>query len=202
MVTLVRLESHHVDGAEVLLLQSLDFVLVDNLGGEGGVNTGGLDGNDEVSTVLHEHVGVVSQDSSLIGLGDISEDNVDHRYKHSVFLGVSGILNNGDDVGTFLGHVDEVTSDSLGEFNGVDISLGSDEVGNVRNSSSGGGSEVEDLAAGLHVNVFTSSDDGGSELGAEGVPDSVFSFDSLFFIFSLNNNRHNARELSNLSSTN
>lgn len=140
VISFIRLESHHVYRAEVLLLESLYLILVDDLGGEGGVNTGSLDGNNEMSSVLDEHMGVVSQDSSLIGLGDISEDTVDHRYKHSIFLGVSSIFNDRDDVSTFLSHVDEITSDTLGEFNGVDVTLGSDEITDVRNGSSRGSS--------------------------------------------------------------
>jgi len=185
VITFIRFKGHHIYRAEVLLLQSLNFVLVNDLRGESRVDTGSLDSNDEMSTVLHEHVSVVSQDSSLIGLGDIGEDNVDHRYKHSVFLGVSSVFHDGDDVSTLLGHVHEIASNSLGEFNGVNVTLGSDEVTDVRDSSSGGSSQVEDLASGLHVNVFRSTDDGGSELRAEGVPHSVFSLDSLFFVFSL-----------------
>lgn len=140
VITLIGLEGHHIYGAEVLLLQSLDLVLVDDLRGESRVDTSSLDSNDKMSTVLHKHVGVVSQNSSLIGLGDIGEDNINHRYEHSVFLGVSSIFNDGDDVSTLLGHVDEITSDTLGELNGVDVTLGSDEVTDVRDSGTGGGS--------------------------------------------------------------
>lgn len=77
-----------------------------------------------MTSVLNEHSGVESQNTGLIGLGDISEDHVDHRHEHSVFLGVSSILDNGDHVGALLGHVDQVTADSLGELNGIDSTLG------------------------------------------------------------------------------
>ena len=55
-------------------------------------------------------------------------------------LGVSSIFNDRDDVSTFLSHVDEITSDTLEEFNGVDVTLGSEEITDVRNSSSRGSS--------------------------------------------------------------
>jgi predicted xylose isomerase-like sugar epimerase len=59
-----------------------------------------------VASVLNEHSGIHSQNTGLIGLSNISEDNIDHRHEHSVLLGMSGILDNWDDVGALLSHVD------------------------------------------------------------------------------------------------
>jgi len=44
---------------------------------------------------------------------------------------VSSILDDRDDVGPLLGHVDEITTTSVGELDGVDSSFGSNDVGNV-----------------------------------------------------------------------
>jgi len=46
-----------------------------------------------VSSVLEEVVSVQSDDTSLIGLGNIGKDDVDHGEEHSVLVGVTGILN-------------------------------------------------------------------------------------------------------------
>ena len=61
----------------------------------------------------------------------IGKDDIDHADKHPVFRRVSSVLDDGDDVGPLLGHVDEVTTTSVGELDGVDSSLGSNNVGNV-----------------------------------------------------------------------
>lgn len=128
VITLIGLKRHLINGAEALLAENLDFAGVDDFRGRCGINTRGLDSKDEVSTVLHEHAGVEAKDSSLIGLGNISEDHVAHRHEHAVLLGVTGVLNNRDDIGTLLRHVDEVTADTLGELDGVDGTLGADQV--------------------------------------------------------------------------
>jgi hypothetical protein len=76
-----------------------------------------------VSSVLDEHAGVQAQDSGLIGLGNISENNINHGYEHSVLLGVSSVFNNGNDVSSLLCHIDEITTRSLGELNCINGAL-------------------------------------------------------------------------------
>ena len=51
---------------------------------------------------------------------------------------------------------------------------GSDDVGHVRNRSSTGSSDVEDLLAGGDVDVVQSTEDTSGQLGAERVPHAVF----------------------------
>jgi hypothetical protein len=43
-------------------------------------------------------VGVESNDTGLIGLGDIGKDDVDHLDEHAVFLGVTGVFYDGCEV--------------------------------------------------------------------------------------------------------
>jgi hypothetical protein len=51
-----------------------------------------------------------STPAHLVGLRHVGEDAVDHGDEHAVFVGVARVLDNGDDVGALLGHVDQVTS--------------------------------------------------------------------------------------------
>lgn len=62
----------------------------------------------------------------------------------------------------------------------VYTTYGSDEVGDVRHSGAGGSAQIEDLAAGLHVDVLDTTNDTSSELGSEGVPHSVLNLFSCF----------------------
>ena len=110
MISFVRFEGHLFHGSKLLFLQILDLVGENLLGREGGVDAVGLDGDHEVASVLHEHGGVEAEDSSLIGLSDIGENSVDHVEEHSVFLGVSSVLNDGHDVGSLFSHVNEVSA--------------------------------------------------------------------------------------------
>jgi len=73
-----------------------------------------------LATVLQEIFAVQSDNSSLISLGNIGEDTVNHTDEHSVFKGLSGITNDGDDVSSLLGHSDQISSGSVGEFDSVD----------------------------------------------------------------------------------
>lgn len=73
-----------------------------------------------MTTVLQEVLSVDSQNTGLIGLSNVLEDNVDHRDQHSVLLRVSGVLNNGDNVGSLLGNFNEITTATVRQLNGVD----------------------------------------------------------------------------------
>ena len=66
-----------------------------------------------MSSIFNEHCGVQTEDTSLVRLSDISEDDVNHWDEHSVLLRVSCILDDGDYVGAFFGHVDQITPYSL-----------------------------------------------------------------------------------------
>jgi len=128
MITLVGFEGELLHWSELLLLQSSHLVGVDDFGGEGTVDTGSLDGDDEVTSILNKHRRVKSEDASLIWLRDVGENAVDHRDEHSVLLGVSCVLNDWDNVGSLLSHVDKVTADTLGEFNSIDGTGWADQV--------------------------------------------------------------------------
>jgi len=84
-----------------------------------------------VPAVLEEIVGIDGDNTSLIGLGNVSKDAIDHRDKHSVLVRVTGVLNDGDDVGTFLGNTDEITSGSVGEFNSIHQTFRSNNICHV-----------------------------------------------------------------------
>ena len=142
MVSFVRFKRDSLDRSELLLLKGFDLGSIHDFGGLGGVNAGSFDGDNEVASVLDEVSGVETENTSLIGLGDISEDNVNHRHEHSVLLGVSSILDDGDDVSSLLGHVNQVSARSLGELYGVHASSGTDEVSNMGYGSTGGSSKI------------------------------------------------------------
>lgn len=63
-----------------------------------------------MASVLDEVGGIEAQDSSLIWLSNISENDVDHWEEHSIFLWMSSVLDDWDDVGSLLGHVDKISS--------------------------------------------------------------------------------------------
>ena len=60
-----------------------------------GVDAVRFDGYDDGSSVFQEMMGIETDDTCLIGLSDVSEDDVDHLDEHSVFLRVAGVLDNG-----------------------------------------------------------------------------------------------------------
>lgn len=173
MVSLVRLQGELLERLDSLLTQLLDLSGEHSLGVDGGVDTVGLDGDDDATLVLEEHVGVEGDDTGLVGLGDIGEDAVDHADEHAVLLGVSGVLDDGDDVGSLLGHGDELSAGSVGELDGVDDALWADDVGDVRDRGTGGGTEVQDLLARGDEQLVETTHDTGGQLGSEGVPDTV-----------------------------
>jgi hypothetical protein len=56
------------------------------------VNAAGLDGDEETTTLLEEQPCVDTDNSGLIGLGNIGKDDIDHREKHAVSHRLASIL--------------------------------------------------------------------------------------------------------------
>lgn len=75
------------------------------------------------STNLEVHAGVEQDDSSLVGLSDIAEDAVDHTDEHAVFVWMTSVLDDGDDVRSFLGNVQKIATRTMTELDGVDETL-------------------------------------------------------------------------------
>ena len=94
---------------------------------------------------LQEVVRVESDNSSLIGLRDIGEDDVDHADEHSVLMRVTRVLDDRHNVGSSLGDVEQISAGSVRELDGVDETFWSDDVRNVRNCSSGSSTKIENL---------------------------------------------------------
>lgn len=62
------------------------------------VLTVGLDGNEHTTSSLQKERGVVADDTGLVGLRNVGENDVYHWEQHSVLQGMSGIFNDGDDL--------------------------------------------------------------------------------------------------------
>lgn len=178
MITFERLQSQLLLGLDPLLSHLLDFAGENNLRLGGTVDTVGLDGDDDTTTLLEEHVSVQANNTSLVGLGNIGEDNVNHRYQHTVTEGVTCVINNGDDVGTVGGHADQVTTRTVRELDGVDVTSRSNNISNVTDGGTAGRTKVQNLRARLHVDIIETTQDTGSKLGTERVPDTVLGLGS------------------------
>ncbi len=77
VVTLERLQSQLLLGEELLLTELLDFAGEDSLGGGSAVDTRGLDRNQSATSLLEEETGIEGDYPSLVGLGNIGEDDID-----------------------------------------------------------------------------------------------------------------------------
>lgn len=175
MVTFERLKGQLLPGLYSLLTHLLDLPGENNLGLGGTVDTVGLDGDNDTTLFLEEHVGVETNDTGLVGLGNVGEDAVNHGNEHTVAERVSGVLDDGDNVGTVGGHANQVTAGTVGELNGIDVSGGSNNIGDVTDRGTAGGTKVENLGARAHVDVVQTTKNTGSKLATEGVPHTVLS---------------------------
>lgn len=173
MITLERLQGQLLLGLNLLLPHLLDLTGEHHVGGGCAVDTVGLDGDESTATILQEHVSVDTNDTGLVGLGNIGKDDIDHGHEHAVAERVTGILHDGDDIGAVSGHANQVTARAVGELNGVNVAGGADNIGDVRDGGTASSTQVENLGAGLHVDVVQATQDTGSKLGTEGVPHTV-----------------------------
>lgn len=85
-----------------------------------------------MSAVLQEVLRIQRDDASLVRLGDVSEDRIDHAHEHSVLVRMARVLDDRDDVGPLLGDVDEITARSVRKLDGVDETFRADDVAHVR----------------------------------------------------------------------
>lgn len=173
MVTFERLKGQLLPRLYSLVSHLLDFLGEHNLRLGRTVDTVGLNTDNATTLTLEEHVRIETDDTGLVRLGNIGEDCVDHGDKHTVAERVSGILDNGDNVGAVGGHANQVTTRTVGELNGVDVSGGSDNISDVTDRGTAGSTEVQNLSARAHVDVIQTTQDTSSKLATERVPDTV-----------------------------
>ena len=151
VVTLVRLEGELLLGLDALLAHVVDLGRKDLGGRRRRVDTVGLDGDDDRASLLEEVVRVERNDTRLVGLRDVGEDDIDHLHQHTVLLRVAGVLDDGDHVRALLSHADQVAARAVRELDSVHNALGADNVRDVRDGGAGGGTEVENLGSGLDL---------------------------------------------------
>src|SRR4051812_13154473 len=121
-------------------------------------------------------MGVQPNDTCLIRLCYIGEDNVDHGDQHSVFQWMACIFDNRDNVCAVSSHVDEITAGPVRELNGKDCSGRANNIGNVRNRCSRCGTKVENLGTRLDEDLIHTTKNTSSKLTSERVPYTVFYF--------------------------
>lgn len=110
MISLIRFQGELFPRLDHFTLHLLYFGGEYDFCGCCRVNARSFDGDDDVSSVLEEVMSIQSDDTCLIWLGDIGENDIDHGYEHAVLHGVTGVLDDGDDVCAPTCHADEITS--------------------------------------------------------------------------------------------
>jgi hypothetical protein len=89
VITLERLKRKLLLGLDAHLPQLGDFLCEDGFGRGGRVDAVGLDRDNNAAADLEEEAGVETDDTGLVGLGDVGEDAVDHAYEHAVLEGMT-----------------------------------------------------------------------------------------------------------------
>ena len=75
------------------------------------------------STLRAIALNLFSRKTDLIRLSHVGEDGVHHGHEHPVLVRVSRVLDDRDNVGPLLGHVDEIAAGPVRELDGVDHPL-------------------------------------------------------------------------------
>ena len=155
-------------------LKLLDFTSKDSGSIDCRINTGGLDRNNNVSIILQKVVSVQCDNTGLIGLCNISKDNIDHRDKHTVLLRMTSIFDDRNNISSLLCHIDQITTGSVREFDSIHSTFRTNNISNMGNGSTRGSTEIKDLLARSNVNMVNTTKDGSSKLRSERIPYTVF----------------------------
>jgi len=131
MISLEGFKGKLLQGLDPLLSHLLYFSGEHGFWGSGTVDTVGLDGDHNTSSDLQEQMGIQTDDTSLVRLGDICEDHIDHTDQHSVAERVTGILDDWDDVCAVGSHVDQISARSVRELNGENSTGWANDISNV-----------------------------------------------------------------------
>lgn len=117
-----------------------------------------------MTAVLQEILRIERDDTGLIGLGNIGEYGVDHADQHTVFVRVTSVFDDWNNVGAFLGHIDQIATGAVREFNGVDQTFWTDHIGDVRYGGAGRSAQVQHFRAWWHVDFVNTAQNGSGQL--------------------------------------
>lgn len=104
------------------------------------------------------------ENTCLIWLGNVCEKCVNHSDQHSIFLWMTSVFDDGNDICSLFGNIDKITTGSVRKFDGINDSLRSNNVRNVRNSCSRSSSKIQNFGSGINPDIFNSSKNSGSNL--------------------------------------
>ena len=119
---------------------------------------------------------ILSNDSCLVRLRNISKHYIHHSHKEPIILRLTGVVDDGDDIGSLLSHIDQIPTHPVRKLDCIDNSSRADDVGNVRDSGPRCTTEVEDLCSRDDAGLRDAANDGGSDLRSVRVPHPVFHF--------------------------
>lgn len=132
-----------------------------------------------MSTGLQKVVRIQCYNTGLIGLSNISKNNINHADEHAVLLWMAGIFNDRDDISALLGNIDKITAGTVGELDGIAETLGTNNIGNMRNGGTGCSTKVQDFHARCNMNMVKTTKNTSSKLGSERIPHTVFGLGSI-----------------------
>ena len=134
-----------------------------------------------MSSIFQVKVRVVGNNSGLIRLGDISEDNVDKSDQESIVVGLTSVVDDWDNVGSLLRHIDKISSNSVRELDSVNDSLSSHNIRNMGNSGARSATEVKHLSARENASLGHAANHSCGNFRAIWVPHSVLNLLSVHF---------------------
>jgi len=176
VVSLIWLKSELFKRLESLALELFHLAGEYHLSWGSGIDTARLDRHERVSVVFEEVLRVERDDTGLVGLRDVGEDHVYEGEEHAVFVGVTGVFDDGDNVCSFFCHVDQVTAGSVGELDGVHDTLWADYISDMADTSSARRAEVKNLLSRGNENIIETTENTSSQLASERIPNAVLGF--------------------------
>lgn len=113
MITFIRLQCELFLWFQFIGLHLLHLSGKDSLRLRRRINAGCLDGDDEMAAILKEMLCIQCHNTTLIRLCNIGKDGINHADQHTVLVWMTGVLNNGYNVGTLFGYINQITTGTV-----------------------------------------------------------------------------------------
>ena len=126
-------------------------------------------------------MGILCYDTGLVWLSYISENNIYHSNDESIIQRFSCVMDDWDNIGSLFSHIDEISTDSMGELNCIYNTLWTNNIWNMGNSGSWSSPQIKYFRSWFNASFGDASNDRSRNFRSIWIPNTILNFFSINF---------------------